>query len=69
VTLEHRVWLDGDFAATFAAARGQDCTACTRPHTQTETVNLGTSAVVGLKGTLWHCVLLGEWPEQSGDEL
>ncbi len=69
VALEHRVWLDGDLAATFAATSGQDCASRAGAHAQAETVNLGTSAIVGLKGTLGHCVLLGEWPEQSGDEL
>lgn len=60
VALEHRVWLDGDLAATFAAASGQDRTTRACAHAQAETVNLGTSAVVGLISTLWHCVLLGE---------
>jgi hypothetical protein len=69
VTLEHRVWLDGDLAAPFTAASSQDCASRTRAHAQAETVNLGTSSVVGLKGALGHCVLLGEWPEQSGDKV
>ena len=69
VALKHRVWLDGDLAAAFAAARCQDCTACARAHTQAETVDFCSSAVVGLISTLGHCVLLGKWPEQSGGEM
>jgi hypothetical protein len=60
VALEHRVRLDGDLAATFTATSGQDCATGTRAHAQTETVNLGSATIVGLVGTLWHCVLLGE---------
>jgi hypothetical protein len=60
VALKHCVWLDGDLAATFAAASGQDCASCARPHAQAETVNLGSTAIVGLISALGHYVLLGE---------
>jgi hypothetical protein len=51
---EHRGWLDRDFAATLAAASGEDGATGTSAHAQTETVNFRTAAVVGLVGTLRH---------------
>jgi hypothetical protein len=60
VALKHRVWLDGDLAATFAATSGKNRASCARAHAQAETMNLGSAAVVGLVRALGHCVLLGE---------
>jgi hypothetical protein len=60
VALQHRVWLDGDLAATLTATSGKDCASCARAHPQAETVNLGSAAIVGLVRALGHCVLLGE---------
>jgi len=60
VALQHRVWLDGDLATTLTATSGKDCPSCARAHTQAETVNLGSAAIVGLVRALGHCVLLGE---------
>lgn len=67
--LEHYARLDRYFAATLAAPSGQDSAAGAGTHAQAESVHLGAATVVGLISTLGHCVLLGEWPEQSGDDL
>lgn len=63
---KHRLTLDGDLAASLTATSGEDGATRTGAHTQTETVNLGAAAVVGLVSTLRHYVLLGLRPAQSG---
>jgi len=54
VTRQHHGGLNSDFAAALAAAGGKNRTTGTRTHTQTEAVNLRTTAVIGLVGTLRH---------------
>ena len=47
----------GKLGATLAAASAQDAPAGTRAHPKTETVHLGTAAVVGLESSLAHCFI------------
>ena len=51
---EHRAGLGGELGAALAATGGQDGTAGTGAHPQTEAVGLGTLAVVRLERSLAH---------------
>ena len=51
---QHRLRLRGEFDASLATTRTQNCTAGAGAHSQAESVHLGAAPIVRLEGSLAH---------------
>lgn len=66
---KHRLELNGDFATALATTSRKNCATRTGSHAQTEAVNLRSTAVVGLVGTLRHLFSSASGRHSQGDGL